>query len=63
MTLSAHRQHKIYLAATMEYSLGSDDSEEVALLQANQRRDEARSRKEKSRDIKSGLIRLGRLFP
>ncbi len=30
MTLSAHRQHKIYLAATMGYDLGSDDSKEVA---------------------------------
>ena len=30
MTLSPHRQHKIYLAATMGYGLGSDDSEEVA---------------------------------
>ena len=30
MTLSPHRQHKIYLAATMEYGLGSEDPEEVA---------------------------------
>ncbi len=30
MTLSSHRQHKIYLAATMGYGLGSDDSEEIA---------------------------------
>ena len=30
MTLSAHRQHKIYLAATMGYRLGSEDPEEVA---------------------------------
>ncbi len=30
MTLTAHRQHKIYLAATMEYGLGSDDPEEIA---------------------------------
>ena len=30
MTLSAHRQHKIYIAATMGYGLGSDYSEEVA---------------------------------
>ena len=30
MTLSPHRQHKIYLAATMGYGLGSDDLEEVA---------------------------------
>tara|TARA_Y100001968_G_scaffold904_1_gene697 strand:+ start:183 stop:428 length:246 start_codon:yes stop_codon:yes gene_type:complete len=30
MTLSPHRQHKIYIAATMEYGLGSEDPEELA---------------------------------
>ena len=30
MTLSAHRQNKIYIAATMGYGLGSDDPEEVS---------------------------------
>ncbi len=30
MTISPHRQHKIYLAATMGYGLGSEDPEEVA---------------------------------
>jgi len=30
MSLSSHRKHKIYLAATMGYGLGSDDPEEVA---------------------------------
>ena len=30
MTLSAHRQHKIYIAATMGYGLGSEDPEEVS---------------------------------
>ena len=30
MHLSAHRKHKIYLAATMRHDLGSDDPEEVA---------------------------------
>ena len=30
MTLSAYRMHRIYLAATMGYVLGSDDSEELA---------------------------------
>ena len=30
MTLSSYRMHKIYLAATMNYSLGSDDPEEVS---------------------------------
>ena len=29
MTLSPHRQHKIYIAATMGYGLGSEDLEEV----------------------------------
>ena len=29
MTLSANRQHKIYIAATIGYGLGSEDPEEV----------------------------------
>ena len=33
MTLSPHRQHKIYIAATMGYGLGSEDPEEVAYFQ------------------------------
>ena len=31
MTLSSHKQHKIYIAATMGYGLGSEDPEELAL--------------------------------
>ena len=30
MTLSSYRMHRIYLAATMEYGLGSDNPEEIA---------------------------------
>ena len=30
MTLSSYRMHKINLAATMDYGLGSDDPEELA---------------------------------
>ncbi len=30
MPLSSYRMHRIYLAATMNYGFGSDDSEEVA---------------------------------
>ena len=30
MTLSSYRMHKIYLAAIMNYGLGSDDQEELA---------------------------------
>ena len=30
MSLSHHRQHKIYIAATMGYGLGSEDPEEFA---------------------------------
>ena len=30
MSLSPHKQHKIYIAATMEYGLGSKDPEELA---------------------------------
>jgi len=30
MTLSSYRMHRIYIAATMNYGLGSDDPEEYA---------------------------------
>ena len=30
MSLSSYRMHRIYLAATMNFGLGSDDSEELA---------------------------------
>ena len=30
MSLSSHRKHKIYIAATMGYGLGSEDPEELA---------------------------------
>ena len=30
MPLSSYRMHRIYLAATMNYGLGSDDREELA---------------------------------
>ena len=30
MALSSYRKHKIYLAATMKYGLGSNDPEELA---------------------------------
>ena len=33
MTLRLHRQHKIYIAATMGYGLGSEDPEEISYYQ------------------------------
>ena len=30
MTLSSYRMHRIYIAATMNYGLGSDNQEELA---------------------------------
>ena len=30
MPLSSYRMHRIYLAATMDYGLGSDDPDELA---------------------------------
>ena len=30
MSLSSYRMHRIYLAATMNYGLGSDDPDELA---------------------------------
>ena len=33
MNLSSHRQHKIYIAATMGYGLGSEAPKELALYE------------------------------
>ena len=33
MPISAHKKHKIYIAATMGYSLGSENPEEIAYYQ------------------------------
>jgi len=33
MSLSPHKKHKIYIAATMGYGLGSEDTEELALYE------------------------------
>ena len=33
MSLNSYRQHKIYIAATMGYGLGSEDPEELAFYQ------------------------------
>ena len=45
MTLSPHRQHKIYVAATMGYGLGSDDPEELAYYEM------IKNQKEKNKNI------------
>ena len=50
MALSSYRMHKIYIAATMKYSLGSDDPEELAYYK--------RIRKEMD-DIKKHPIKKG----
>ena len=52
MTLSPHRQHKIYIAATMGYGLGSEDPEEVAyykLIKDEMKRDREKGNLEISR--------------
>ena len=33
MSLSSYRKHKIYIAATMGYGLGSEDPEELAFFE------------------------------
>ena len=55
MTLSAHRKHKIYIAATMGYGLGSEDPEETSYLPTGQGRNEERQRKRESRSFEIGL--------
>ena len=50
MALSSYRMHRIYLAATMNYGLGSDDPEELAYYN--------KIRKEMN-DMKKDLIKKG----
>ena len=45
MALSAYRMHRIYIAATMNYGLGSDNKEELAYY--NQIRKEMDNMKKK----------------
>ena len=52
MSLSSYRMHRIYLAATMNYGLGSDDSEELAYY--NKIRKEMDNMKKEP--IKRGII-------
>ncbi len=33
MSLSSHKKHKIYIAATMGYGLGSEDPEELTFFE------------------------------
>ena len=51
MTLSSYRIHRIYLAATMNYGLGSDDPEELTYY--NKIRKEMNDMKKDS--IKKGI--------
>ena len=51
MSLSSYRMHRIYLAATMNYGLGSDDPEELAYY--NKIRNEIDDMKKDS--IKKGI--------
>ena len=50
MSLSSYRMHRIYLAATMNYGLGSNDPEELAYYH--------KIRKEMD-DMKKELIKRG----
>ena len=51
MSLSSYRMHRIYLAATMKYGLGSNDPEELAYY--NKIRKEMDNMKKKP--IKKGI--------
>ena len=51
MPLSSYRMHRIYLAATMNYGLGSDDPEELAYY--NKIRKEMADMKKNS--VKNGI--------
>ncbi len=51
MTLSPHRQHKIYVAATMGYGLGSEDPEELDYYN-NIRKEMKKNKKNRNMGIK-----------
>ena len=51
MALSSYRKHRIYLAATMQYGLGSNDPEELA--QYNKIREEMDNMKKDT--VKKGI--------
>ena len=51
MSLSSHRKHKIYIAATMGFGLGSEDPEELALYNMIKKEIEKNS-KNRNRGIK-----------
>ena len=55
MSLSSYRMHKIYLAATMNYGLGSDESEELSYY--NKLRKEMNDMKKDQ--IKKGITLIG----
>ncbi len=44
MNLSSHRQHKIYIAATMGFGLGSENPEELALYEMIKKEIEKKSK-------------------
>ena len=51
MPLSSYRMHRIYLAATLNYGLGSDDPEELAYYnQINKEMDDM-----KKKPVKKGI--------
>ena len=49
MALSTYRMHRIYLAATMNYGLGSDDQEELAYY----------NKIRKEMDMKKDSVKIG----
>ena len=53
MTLSTHRKHKIYIAATMGYGLGSKDPEEVSYYQ--------KIKEEMKKDRAKGSLEISRM--
>ena len=55
MPLSSYRMHRIYIAATMNYGLGSDDPEELAYY--NKIRKEMDDMKKEP--IKKGITLIG----
>ena len=62
MTLSSYRMHRIYLAATMGYGLGSDDPEELAYYKKLRKEmDDMKKEAVKKAYLLSGIIHEKRI--
>ena len=61
MALSSYRMHRIYLAATMGYGLGSDDPEEVSYYKKIRKEMEDMNKDSVKKNIYLFLLKLTKI--